>query len=97
MENKRQNVIVSPSLTYQGDFSDPLSEGFDRIYMYLLKEDDSRDEVMPCCSGDAEIDNLLIQASQMYEASREDGENDTMIDNLLLQASQEVENQLVKS
>ena len=25
----------------------------------------------------------------MYEASREDGENDKMIDNLLLQASQE--------
>ena len=32
----------------------------------------------------------------MYEASREDGENDRMIDNLLLQTSQEVENQLVK-
>ena len=48
MENKRQNVIVSPSLIRQGDFSDPLSEGFDRIYMYLLKEDDTRDEVMPC-------------------------------------------------
>ena len=32
----------------------------------------------------------------MYEASREDGENDRMIDNFLLQASQEVENQLVK-
>ena len=69
---------------------------FDRIYMHLLKEDDTHDKVMPCCSGDAEIDDLLIRASQMYKLSREDGENDKMIDNFFLQASQEVENQLVK-
>ena len=96
MEDKQQNVIVSPSLIYQGDFSDPLPEGFDRIYMHLLKDDNARDEVLPCCSGDAEIDDLLIQASQMYEASREDDQNDEIIDNVLLQASQEVESQLVK-
>ena len=52
---------------------------------------------MPCCRGDAEIDDLLNQATQMYEASREDGENDEMIDSLLLQVPQKVENQLVKS
>ena len=100
MEDKKQNVIVSPSLMYQGDFSDPLPKGFDRIYMHLLKDDDARNEVLPPilpCSGDVEIDDLLIQASQMYEASREDDENDKIIDNLLLQASQEVESQLVKS
>ena len=58
--------------------------------MHLLKEDDTRDKAMLCCSGDAEINDLLTQASQMYESSREDGKNDKMIDNLLLQASQEV-------
>ena len=58
--------------------------------MHLLKKDDTRDKVMPCCSGDAKINDLLIRASQMYESSREDGENDKMINNLLLQASQEV-------
>ena len=60
--------------------------------MHLLKNDYTHNKVMLCCSGDAEIEDLLIQASQMYESSR-DGENDEMIDNLLLQASQEVENQ----
>ena len=60
--------------------------------MHLLKEDNTGNEVILCCSGDAEIADLFIQASQMYESSR-DGENDEMIDNLLLQASQEVENQ----
>ena len=65
--------------------------------MHLLKEDDTHNKVMPCCSGDTEIDELLIQASQLYEALREDGENDKIIYNLLLQTSQEVENQLVKS
>ena len=66
------------------------------ICRHLLKEDDVHDEVMPCCGGDAEIDNLLIQESQMYVASREECESDKMIDVLFLQASQEVENQLVK-
>ena len=65
--------------------------------MHLLKEDNIHNEVTPCCSGDTEIDELLIQASQLYVALREDGENDKIIDNLLLQTSQEVENQLVKS
>ena len=65
--------------------------------MHSLKEDDTHNKVMPCCSGDTEIDELLIQASQLYEALREDGEKDKIIDNLLLQTSQEVENQLVKS
>ena len=60
MENKQQNVIVSPLLIYQGDFSDPLPEGFNRIYIHLLKEDDTCDKVMLYCSGDAEIDDLLI-------------------------------------
>ena len=41
--------------------------------MHLLKED-TRDKVMPCCNSDAEIDDLLIPTSQMYE-SRENGEN----------------------
>ena len=51
--------------------------------MHLLKEDDTCNKVMPCCSGDTEVDNLLILASQMYEASREGGENDKMIDNII--------------
>ena len=55
--------------------------------MHLLKEDHTHNEVMPCCSGDAKIDDLLIQAPQMFEALREDGENDKIIDYLLLQAS----------
>ena len=42
MEENQQNVVVSPSLIYNGDFSDPLPEGFkgfDRIYMHLLKNE----------------------------------------------------------
>ena len=54
--------------------------------MHLFKDNK---EVIPCLSDDAEINELLIQTSQMYEASRENGENDETIDNL---ASQEVEN-----
>ena len=48
--------------------------------MHLLKEDDTGNKVILCCSSDAEIADLFIQASQMYESSR-DGENDEMIDN----------------
>ena len=51
---------------------------------------------MLCCSGDATINHLLIQAAQMHETSKEGGDNSKIIDNLLLQVSQEVENQLVK-
>ena len=40
---------------YQDDFSHPLPKRFDRIYMHLLKGDITRNEVMPCCSGGAEI------------------------------------------
>ena len=79
MEDKQQNATVSPSLIYQGNFNDPLPETFNRICMHL--EYDTRDKVMPCCSGDAKIGDLFIQASQMYKSSRDDGEND---DNLLL-------------
>ena len=67
MDNKRHNVLVSPFLICQGDFSDPLPERFNKIYMHLLKEGNTYDEVMPCCSGGAEIDDIFIQASQMYE------------------------------
>ena len=56
---------MSPSLVYQGDFSDPLPEGFEPIYMHLLEEDHSNKVV----DEDTELDNILIQASQLYEAS----------------------------
>ena len=67
-----RNVIVSPSLVYQGDFSDPLPEGFDAIYMHLLKEDHSNG-VVNVISDDTEFDDILIQASQLYEASASTG------------------------
>ena len=60
-----RNIIVSPSLVYQGDFSDPLPEGFEAFYMHLLEEDHSKKVV----DEDTELDNILIQASQLYEAS----------------------------
>ena len=50
------NVIVSPSLVYQGDFSDPLPEGFEPIYIHLLEEDHSNKVV----DEDTELDNILI-------------------------------------
>ena len=58
MEDKQQNATVSPSLIYQGNFNDPLPETFNRIYMHL--EDDTRDKVTPCCSGDAKIEVIYL-------------------------------------
>ena len=49
--------------------------------MHLFRDD----EVVACCSDNNQINELLFRASQMYEASREDGENNKMIDNLFLQ------------
>ena len=66
--NLTRNVIVSPSLVYQGDFSDPLPEGFDAIYMHLLKEN-GNNKVVNVISDDTEFDDILIQASQLNEAS----------------------------
>ena len=62
--------------------------------MHLFKDVDDKvtREVIPD-DLDAKIDELLIQASQMYETLREDGKREETIDNLLLQASQEFENQ----
>ena len=79
MEENQRNVTVSPSLIYNGNFSDPLPEGFkgfDRIYMHLFKDDQGfdridmhlfkDDQVIACCKDNNQINELLFQASQMY-------------------------------
>ena len=38
---QQQNLIVSPFVIYQGDFSHPLPIGLDRICMHLLKVDNT--------------------------------------------------------
>lgn len=92
MEENQRNVIVSPSFIYNSDLnSDSLSEGFEGF-----------DAFVACCGNDNpnndpndnQIDELLFQGSQMYEASKEDSENIKMIDILLLQVSQQFENQV---
>ena len=63
---------MSPSLVYQKDFSDPLPEGFNTIYMRLLEEDHNN-KVVDDDNHDTELNKILIQASQLYEASKSEG------------------------
>jgi len=63
--------VVSPSLIYRGDYSEPAPEGFKRIFMHLFDAPDK----LHLNDYDAKIDEfedeLLIQASQMYENQRQ--------------------------
>jgi len=86
--------VVSPSLIYHGNYSEPAPEGFKRfscIYLMIcrvetrsLNADEIKDEI------DEFKDWLLIQPSQMYEKSRAENAREEAIDKFLLTASQEV-------
>ena len=69
-----RNVIVIPSLLDKGnyDLSDPLTEGFNAYNVNLLEDHEvveaSIEECIDVFSDDTELNDIIIQASQIYEA-----------------------------
>ena len=84
------DLVVSPPLIYHGDFSEPVPEEFDRIFIHLFSD---TLEDKPCLNDnyakiDEVEDELFIQASQLYEKSRAENDSEEAINQLLLKASQ---------